>query len=479
MSKLTLIFFCLVFLFSSVIVASDCLKLLKIQEPPQKAKNRLMLNMGHLNEIVAGFNLDKVSAVIELVDQDENVLAVLGKIKHGQIKWGHKADASSLLVKFKRPGYENMMARLKEKKARSGLRILASTMDKDQHAELKTTLQSCDITFAEFSDLAVMMKFPIKAKPGQELANEITLTIENRGTTPASNFDVRVVLSSDTDISQKPAEYNDEFTDDMMLKEAKEIVGEIKPGENLTFNFKGSLKIPPVTPPGNYYLAAVVDGDNKVEELDEKNNKDTRLFLVALPEPKKVVVELPNTQLIYRPTTFGLSIDCDGVPLSDGKDWRKCNVKPYQFQVKHAAFEDFFWEIDTQDRGTWQVTGAKFCKKGGKAKEVKIKMSAKGGSKTAMPSWVILKLLGTRIEYEPNAGKFRLSAPYAGQLTYVPFWKIVRVKSHLYQLQHQLWQDTIWELDAFKKEVRSITGGKLGHEGGTPQKLDYVITVER
>lgn len=480
MRKSTLIFFCCIILLSSAVAASDCLKLLKIQEPDQKAKNKLALNMGHLKDIVTGFNLGNVSAVIDLVDQDENVLATLGKLKKGQIKWSHKADGSSMLVKFKKTFYESVLTRINEKKAKSGLRIVASSMDKGQNAELKTTLQSCEVTFAEFSDLAVMMKFPIKAKPGQELGKDITLTIENRGTTAARNFDVRVVLSPDTDIADTPVEYADEFTGDMLLQGAKEIVGEIKSGQNITFNFKGTLKIPPGTRPGNYYLAAIVDGDKKVEELDEENNKDTRLFLVALPEPKMVTVDLPNTKLIYRPATFGLTIDCDGVPLSDGKDWRKCKVKPYQFQVKHAVgFDDYFWELDTQDRGIWKVTGANFCKKGGKAKELKIKMSAKGGSKTVMPSWIILELEGARIEYEPDAGKLRIATPFASQLTYVPFWKVVRVESHLYQIQHKLWQDTYWELDAFKQEVRSITGGHLGKEGGTPQKLDYVINVER
>jgi hypothetical protein len=475
-----LVFGCTIFLSTTAVTAQDCIKLLKIQEPTgSKAKNRLLFNVEQVKAIVDAMNLKAVSASIELVDNTENVLAELAKIKGGTIKWGHKiVDGSSLLVKLKSEHHGFLLEKIKENSQNPGLRILASDVSKAGRTETRVTIGSCHVTFAEFADLVVTMKYPFNGSPGQALGKDISLTIENKGTVPAENFDVQMVLSGDTDIPVEPVTYAEEFKDNILLEQGKETVAALQPGERAALSFKGSLKVPPGTAPGRYYLGAVVDAGDKIKELNEKNNIDTRLFIVSLPEPKLVILELPDTQLVYEPAKFGLNIVSHGYLLSNGADWRKCNIKPYVFQIKHAAWEDFHWEVNTLERGVWQLTGAKYCKTGGKAREMKLEMNIKGGSRAVPPSRVVLKLMDARLEYEPTAQKFRVLTN-ENQIQYIPYWQVIKLKSHLYHVRFRLWTEDFWELDAFKKEVRKITGGTIGQEGGTAEPLDITLKVEQ
>lgn len=475
-----LVFGCTIFLSTTAVTAQDCIKLLKIQEPTgSKAKNRLLFNVEQVKAIVDAMNLKDVSANIELVDDTANVLAELAKIRSGSIKWSHKiVDGTSMLIKLKTEHYEFLLGKIKEKSQKPGLRILASDVSKAERTETRITLGSCHVTFAEFADLLVTMKYPFNASPGQALGKDISLTIENKGTVPAENFDVQVVLSSDTNVPVEPVTYSEEFKDNTLLEQGKETVAALQPGERITLSFKGPLKVPPGTAPGRYYLGAVVDVGNKIKELNEENNADTRLFMVSLPEPKLVILELPDTQLVYEPTKFGLNIVSHGFLLSNGADWRKCNIRPYVFQIKHATWEDSHWEINTLERGVWQITGAKYCKTGGKAREVKLKMNIKGGSRAVPPSRVILGLIDARLEYEPTAQKFRILTN-GNQIQYIPYWQVIKLKSHLYHIRFRLWTEGFWELDAFKKQLRKITGGKIGKEGGTAEPLDITLKVEQ
>jgi hypothetical protein len=478
-SILSVVLVGIIFLFTTAITAQDCIKLLKIEESPKK--DRLLISLEHVKAFVADMDLKEISANIELVDETEKVLETLGKIKNGSIDWSHKIeDGTWLLVKFKKDQYQLILDRVKEKSRVPGFRILVSQVSIEEKIETRTTLKSCGVTFAESADLVVSMKYPFKASPGQSLGKDVSLTIENKGTAPARDFDVQMVLSADIKVSVEPAVYSEEFKDDTLLEQGKETIAELNPGESKTLTFAGSLKVPPGTPPGRYYLAAVVDAGNKIDELNEENNADTRLFMVDLPDPKIVVVELPDTNLIYKPADFGLEVVSYGLTLSDGADWRKCNIKPYIFQVKHAAWEElgFHWEINTLERGIWHITGAKFCKTGGKSREVKLKVEVRGGSRTVIPSTITLKLTDARLEYEPAEGKFRILTD-ENQIAFVRFWEVVKLKSNLYQIKHTTWNDSFFELDTFKKEFRKVTGGRIGHEGGTVTPLDVTVKVEQ
>jgi len=455
-----------IFFLSTQITTADCLKLLKIEEP--KGKNKLNFSVEDVKAIVDGFNLEGVSADIEFADLSGTVLASLGKIKNRTIDWSCKVVKGTFLeVKFDKSQYAVVLEKVKEKAMKPGFRIQLSTAE------------GCEVTFAELPDLTVRIKYPINASPGEALAKELSLTVENKGAVEAKDFNVQLVISSDVEIPFQPAAYSENFKEDALLEGGQAAVASIKPGESLTVNLPGPLKIPADTSPARYYLGALVDPEKKIEELDEENNLEKGFIMILVPAPKRISFEIPDVQLIYQPAGFSLKIVTQGVELSDGKDWRKCAVRPYIHQLKQHAWEDFFWEVDTLDRSVWQVTGVKFCQKGGTAKEVKMPVEVTGGSKTTPPMRFTLTLTGTRLEYEPEGGKFRIIA-FDNLMVYAPLWRIFRLQSHLYQLKSISWTDFYWEVDTFKKEVRQVTGGNFGQTGvgGTVKVLDVKLDVE-
>jgi hypothetical protein len=457
-----------IFLVSAPIAAADCFKLLKIEEPA-KGKNQLNFYVEHVKAIVEGFNLEGVSADIEFTDLEGTVLAILGKVKDSKIEWSGKVVKGIFLeVKFDKSTYPLVLEKVKEKALKPGFRVQVGSED------------GCEITFAELPDLAVSMKYPINASPGQALAKEFSLTVENKGAVEARDFNVQVVISSDMQIPFQPAVYSENFQEDALLEGGQCTVASIKPGESLTVSLPGPLKIPADTTPDKYYLGALVDPEKKIAELDEENNTENGFIMILVPAPRRISFEIPGARLVYQPTGFSLKIMAQDVELSDGKDWRKCQVRPYIHQIKHHTWEDFFWEVDTIDRSVWLVKGVNFCQKGGTAKEVKIPVEVTGGSSTTPPARFTLTLTGTRLEYEPEGGKFRIIA-FDNQMVYAPLWRIFRLKSHLYQLKNLSWSDFYWEVDTFKNEVRQVSGGNFGQTGvgGSVKVLDIKLNLEQ
>lgn len=456
-----------IFLFSTQITAANCLKLLKIEEP-SKGKNKLDFQLEHIKAIVEDFNLEGVTADIEFTDLAGTVLATLGKVKDRSINWSHKVVKGTILqVKFDKTNYPIVLEKVKEKAMKPGFRVQLGTG------------QGCEITFAELPDLIVRMKYPINTSPGEVLAKEFSLTVENKGAVEAKDVNVQVVISSDTQIPLQPAAYSENFQEDALLEGGQSTVASIKPGESLTVSLPGPLKIPADTPPARYYLGALVDPGKKIEELNEENNVEKGFIMILVPAPKRITFEIPDVRLVYQPTGFSLKIIAQDTVLSDGKDWRKCAIRSYIHQIKLHTWEDFFWEVDTLDRSVWQVKGIKFCQKGGTAKEVKMPVEVTGGSRTTPPVRFTLTLTDTRLEYEPAEGKFLITA-FGNQLVYAPLWRIFRLKSHLYQLKNLSWTDFFWEVDTFKKEVRQVSGGNFGQTdvGGSVKVLDVKLNVE-
>ena len=94
---------------------------------------------------------------------------------------------------------------------------------------------------------------------------------------------------------------------------------------------------------------------------------------------------LSGSMLYYTPKTFGLEIKNGGMDISGTKEWRKCQIRPYIFHLKHATWKDFFWEVNTDEKMVWKITGTKFCKKGGVAEKLNIKVISEGGTTKVPP----------------------------------------------------------------------------------------------
>lgn len=492
--KKFILFFIIVLLFSTQAFSTD-FQLLRLEVP--KDKNKLLFSLEDLQKMIDASGLKDKYAVIRLIDMTTgSMLTELGKVREGKIKWGrgHKqANDKFVLLKFKKDDYSMIVNKVKAKAKNPGFQMqfielafdfdrakdkLISTFEKKaKYLEKTDTMKLFDITFAQMVDLAVEMEHPIEVTPGEEMGDRVSVRVTNKGNMPAPAFNVELVLSSDTNIAVKPAAPSENFMEDMLLKDARTTVDSLTPGETITFNFKGAVKIPADTSPERYYLGAVADPENQVEEVTEANNTSVKFIMISHPQPKRIILDMSATQLVYDPASYGLTIMCQGVLLSDGRDWKKCRIRPYLYQIKHVGWKDFHWEFNTWERSVWKITGGKFCKVSGVGQELAVKMQVSGGSKTNMPSKVVLNLSNTQLDYEPAAGKIQLLS-YKDQIAYVPLWKVTRLKSHLYQLKFNVW-DFFWEVDTFKKIVNKVTGGIFGREGGgSPAPVNINMKVE-
>lgn len=494
LSILFLCFICcsLLFFFSTPCWASgesECIQLLRI-EKSSTDKQHLLLNLAHIQSIIGDLNVDNGVADIEFTDAYGNVLARLGKIKGTSIDWNCKIiDNQSLLVKFNKEEYNTIIQKLTGNPARPGLRIQVSIfikkMSKDQtymlptkYDENRELLSSCDITTVESAELTTKLDCPSKTGPGKSLADQISITVENKGTIPAKNFIVQLVLSRNSDIPIEEAVYSAQYSDNVLLEGGKTTIPVLEPGQKLSVPLQGPLTIPPDTTPGAYFLAAVVDPTRIIEESSEDNNRDARFISIDVPAPKKISLQLPETKLIYQPANFGLNIISHNALISDGKDWRKCMIRPFIHQITHAGWQDFFWEIDSTDHSTWIIKGIKFCRKGGNAQEIKLKSEIKGGSKDIPPNSITLFLPDTHLDYEPEGRILRIYS-HNNIIIYVPAWKAFQLKPYIIRLQYNSWTDFFWEINTFENTVKKISGINLTEEGGTAELLNIKLTVEK
>jgi len=445
-----------------------------IQEPggSPKEKNRLLIDHNQVEIMIGEFVVEGVNAHIEFADQTDLVQARLGTIADGRIKWAHKVvDDRFLLVKFHKTYYEEIMRKMETQSLRPGYQILLSDTN------TQTVIKGYEITFAKLPDLQVDMSYPVKASIGVPLRENFSVTVTNNGAAEAKNIRVVLLLSADENIPVVLPEVTEAFQEDMLLPNGEFIIESLPATRQVRLDYSTPPVFAQDTPPGNYYLAARVDPDNRIRELNKENNVFKGFIILTLPEPERIILELPDCELLFNPTTYGLQIVSHGLLLSDGKDWRKCRMKAYMFQIMHVGWQDFHWEINTLDRAVWQVTGAEFCKTGGKGQELDIDVAVKGGSKIALPQQVRLRLPTTRIEYRPATKK--LTALTAGnQIIYVPFWKVCRVSPLVYQFSHAVWEDYFLEINAQEKQAYRVTGGNFCRAGGTQESLDFPVSIE-
>jgi len=475
MKKKSWLALAIIFFMSILLLAQETIKTIALEIPdnPAAAKNRLLLNLSQLQFLATELTVDVQSAIIELMNMQGVSLVSLGSVKKGKIKWNPKTIGDKFLaVDFSAADYALLCEKIKTRTIRPGFQL--TVIDDKTRAIIK----SQEVTFCDFADLTVQLHYPVQATPGQHLQSEVTVVIENKGSAAAKNIVLEIILSSDNKIPQKNAVVSDQFAEDVRLGDGRETIPLLEAGQQLTVNFNGTLKIPADTPPGKYYLGVVADPENQISESSKENNIDSGFIMLSVPEPAAFTLELPETVLYFEPSTYGFKITYQDTLLSDGKDWKLCEMKPNLYQIKHVSWSDFFWEIDTYEKAAWEVKGADFCKKGGKARNLDIKVDAKGGSLMIPPASFTLKLTRTQLRYEPASKKFSLLA-YGNPIYHLPFWWVCKREAHLYQIRFILWENFFWQVDTFKKEAGRISDGKFCSTGDNAVKLPVQVTVEK
>lgn len=469
-----------ILIFSIHAFAGSDLQLLKMKEGEATAKGKpiLLVSFENLKSIAGKGDLGNVTGLINLTDDQGNPMVRLARVKKGKIKWLHKEVGSGWLrVKFEKENFPIVHNKLKANPKKPGLRVRCSGYRGTKKEDIDLFF-SIPISTNEYPDLKVKLTYPKKIKPGIDLKDEISMVIENSGIGKATDVVVDLVFSGRTMILDTKPKYAETFNEDAVIKLASETIPSIDPGQTMTLRFKNSIKIPQEVSLPSYYIGALCDSENTNDELDERNNSHIGMMLADIPKVNQFGWELPSVQLIYVPGEFKLKIISDGIIISDGKDWRKCNIRTHIFQFKHASWpKNLHWEVNTTDRGLWQVTGRPFCKTGGRSKRLQVGIRSRGGSKSSFPSQIVIEIPGVFLSYGVTSGKFKVSA-FDNQMVHIPFWRMSRLKPYLYHLRHQLWQSFFWEINTTNRSVHMIRGGTFGQEGGKRQPMNVKLVLE-
>ncbi len=475
MKKKLLSVWAVIFFIAGMLGGEEAVKILPLEIPADHAAgaSTILVDLAKLQAIANELTSGLVTADIILLKEAGSPMITLGSLKKGKIKWHHKmAGGKSLAVKFTDADYNLLAEIVRTKKPQAGFQLAAC----DENTQAVS--RSFAVAFDDFADLAVRLNYPVNASPGQSLGPDVRVILENTGSVAASNIKLLIILSDDDQIALPSSAAAADSGKDIVLENGSETVPFLEAGQQITVNFSGSLKIPVDTAPGKHYLAVLADPENDITELSEKNNINKGYILINLPEPAAFNVEMPETILRFEPFGFGFRISYLDTVLSDGKDWKLCKMQPNLYQIKHVSWKDFYWEIDTYEKAVWEISTTDFCKKGGKARDLKIKVEVAGGSLITPPSHFSLKLVNTRLHYEPAAKKFVLLA-YEKPICHLPFWWVCRLESYLFQIRYVLWQDFFWQVDIFKKKVDKVSGGKFCTPGGDIEKLPMQVTVEK
>jgi len=261
MKKQLLLPIIIIILFSTQFLTGDSLKLLKIEESGESEK--LSFDLKDVETMVAGFDTSDLTVYLEFADMQDKVLARLGKLKKGKIKWIHKMESKKkMLVKFDKADFPTVLQKVRENPKQPGFQVILS------NSKTNEVLKSFEVCIAPFPDLALAVTYPIKVKPGEDLKGKISATVKNDGSAPAGNFHVGFSLISE---GQPPIEIGSvlkNFAKDVIIKDGHEEPEKLNPGESFTMEVTESVKIPQDIAPGRYYFEARADSGEKIVEAN-------------------------------------------------------------------------------------------------------------------------------------------------------------------------------------------------------------------
>lgn len=424
---------------------------MKIDLPgPQLVKKRsVVIGTEDIIKILAGVDKSGIKVNIEFATIEDFVIARLGKIEKGEISWAHKVDKGKMKIKFGKSEYRGLLEKVRSETLRPGYQIILS--DKKSN----TVISSFEVTFRPAPDLKAELNYPVNAAPGEVLGNKILISVKNIGTAPSSEVSLDIVLAKNFNIPLKkylPAEGPEGVR---LLEGGTLKIPGIDPGNEIELKPDATFHLPETLDDGRYYLGAVIDPEEVMAESSRDNNVFRGFIVIAPKEPKKITMILAGSTLFYTPKTFDLKIRNSGLDISVSKEWRKCQIRPYIYHLKHAVWKDFFWEVNTDEKMVWKITGTKFCKKGGVAEKLNIKVIPEGGSTKVPPRRFKLLFGETRIEFEPKLKKFNLILGDSG-VAYLPFWQTCKTTPLKYHFKYVTWDKSVWEVDPMKKTLKKI-----------------------
>lgn len=449
--KSKILFISFVLVFSTIIAAQGEICLVRIDPPgPQLVKKRsIAISAGDVQKILSGIDITNIKANIEFATIEDFVIARLGKIGKGEISWAHKIEKGKMTIKFGKSEYKGLLEKVRAGSGRPGYQIILS--DKKSNA----VINSFEITFKPFPNLSVELSYPVNTAPGEVIGDKVIITIKNTGSAPSEEVVLDMILSKNFQIPLKKYSVEEGQEGVRLLEHGTLKVKGIDPGGEIELKPDIKLRLPETLETGRYYLGAVIDPEQELIESVEDDNVFRGFLMVAPKEPKRITMLLAGSTLYYTPKTFDLKIRNAGLDISSSKEWRKCQIRPYIFHLKHATWKDFFWEVNTDEKMVWKITGTKFCKKGGKAVDLKAKVIPEGGSTTVPPKRFRIIFGVTKIIFEPKTKKFDLILGSSG-VAYLPFWQTCKTTPLKYHFKYVTWDKNVWEVDPLKKTLNKI-----------------------
>ncbi len=88
--------------------------------------------------------------------------------------------------------------------------------------------------------------------------------------------------------------------------------------------------------------------------------------------PTRFFLRFKKASLVYVPSSKTVQITAGNKVLSYGSDWKKCNLKPYLFQIKQNFWKGFVWQINTSRKLAQRSSGGQFCAIGGTKANLKM-----------------------------------------------------------------------------------------------------------
>jgi len=467
---------------------------LKVKEPVlnQEAGDHLLVSLDNLYSLIRLDELQDAGGNLEIVNTAGDVIVRLGKIKHGEIKWAFRVvNDRWLMVKFSPEDFRRILDNVKSNPGESGYllqlvnkdikipdsKFIIRDADKRYQQKELNYLRFYHLTFSEVPDLAVEMKYPIRIHNGQDLTPDTQISVSNKGAVSAEKVHVDLLLSPKSQLPATPIPSVESFSPDAPLRLGRVTIEKLAPGENREITFPSPLKVPQDVPPGKYYMAVVADPEGTLKEYSRLDNSILGLTLLSFPKLQTLRTGLKGAQLVFEPETYKLTIECQGALISDGKDWRKCRMRPYIFQLRHANWPDYHWEVNTVDRGVWEIRGAQFCQTGGRGRELPTRIQVEGGSRFTAPQRVVIPLDDLELIFHGDKGRIEL-VTLGSSVQYGPAWRICRMRASLYRFRSLLWPDFFWEVDLFEKTGSRVTGVDFQREGGERLPLDITVKAE-
>lgn len=471
MKKLS-IFSTVLFIISTLIFAKNDINLLRIPEPGAALikKRRVLINLDDIKSILKKNDNSGKTLNIELATSGDFVIARLAKIKNNRVSYQHKIiDTHYLLVNFGKEEYKNLLRKILNKPGSLRYQLIFS--DKSNKV-----VKSFPLTFSKLPDLSVVLKYPVNIAPGNPIQDKLKLIVKNNGMETSVKSEAEIVMSKKFNI---PTNFRVALNSSDLIRFKNGIVKipALQPGEEKEITPSMEIIVPTNIPEGRYFIASLIDPGDNLVELDEGNNLFEGFVIVETFEPKKITVPFPDTELVYYPANFKLEIISNGLVISSGKEWRKCNVKPNIYQIKHASWINFFWEINVVNRTVWKITGAAFCKRGGTEKEIKVKVINFGGTRSIPPGKFKLLLKDTKFIYAPKLKHLTITS-HGSQIAHPSFWEVCKIKPLKYHFKFTTWDKVILELDPATKSIRKIPANFMCKKTDSGENLNLNVEIK-